>query len=142
VGGCLIGDIKDANAHHPADSESADHTRIRARQTALRRLKSRGRLLEGRPVAEAIWRDHTPRVAAFLERVGRHRVRPGGAQTVSAAYGRQDPRRPVQECRDTRREVTARSPRPPAGLRAGDRATQAAASSLPRSDSGVISRFF
>jgi len=49
------------------------------------------RLLEGRPVAEAIWRDLEPRVAAFLERVGRAPCLGlvGGADESAAAYGRQ-----------------------------------------------------
>jgi len=49
------------------------------------------RLLEGRPVAEAIWRDVEPRAAEFLQRVGR-RVCLGlvsGADETAAAYARQ-----------------------------------------------------
>jgi methylenetetrahydrofolate dehydrogenase (NADP+)/methenyltetrahydrofolate cyclohydrolase len=51
----------------------------------------RGRLLEGRPVAEAVWRDLEPRTAAFAERVGRPPCLGlvGGADEAAAAYGRQ-----------------------------------------------------
>jgi len=49
------------------------------------------RLLEGRPVADALWRDLEPRAAAFLERVGRlpSLALVGGADEAAAAYGRQ-----------------------------------------------------
>jgi len=49
------------------------------------------RLLEGRPVAEAIWRQVEPRAAQFAERAGRPPCLGlvGGADEVAAAYGRQ-----------------------------------------------------
>jgi methylenetetrahydrofolate dehydrogenase (NADP+)/methenyltetrahydrofolate cyclohydrolase len=49
------------------------------------------RRLEGRPVAEAIWRDLEPRAAAFAERAGRPPCLGlvGGADEAAAAYGRQ-----------------------------------------------------
>jgi methylenetetrahydrofolate dehydrogenase (NADP+) / methenyltetrahydrofolate cyclohydrolase len=49
------------------------------------------RLLEGRPVAEAIWRDVEQRAAAFAERAGRavSLGLVGGADAAAAAYGRQ-----------------------------------------------------
>jgi methylenetetrahydrofolate dehydrogenase (NADP+)/methenyltetrahydrofolate cyclohydrolase len=49
------------------------------------------RLLEGRPVAEAIWRALEPRVAAFAERTGRQPCLGlvSGADEAAAAYGRQ-----------------------------------------------------
>jgi methylenetetrahydrofolate dehydrogenase (NADP+)/methenyltetrahydrofolate cyclohydrolase len=54
-------------------------------------LEPRGRLLEGRPVAEAVWRDLEARVAAFLKRVGRPPCLGlvGGGDEAAAAYGRQ-----------------------------------------------------
>src|SRR5229473_6110262 len=49
------------------------------------------RLLEGRPVAEAIWRQVEPRAAQFAERAGRPPCLGlvGGADEAAAAYGRQ-----------------------------------------------------
>jgi methylenetetrahydrofolate dehydrogenase (NADP+)/methenyltetrahydrofolate cyclohydrolase len=49
------------------------------------------RRLEGRPVAEAIWRDLEPRAAAFAERAGRPPCLGlvGGVDGAAAAYGRQ-----------------------------------------------------
>src|SRR2546423_317413 len=49
------------------------------------------RILEGRPVAEAIWRDLAPRAAAFAQRAGRPPCLGlvGGADESAAAYGRQ-----------------------------------------------------
>jgi methylenetetrahydrofolate dehydrogenase (NADP+)/methenyltetrahydrofolate cyclohydrolase len=49
------------------------------------------RLLEGRPVADAIWRDVEQRSAAFAERAGRAVCLGlvGGADAAAAAYGRQ-----------------------------------------------------
>ena len=49
------------------------------------------RLLEGRPVADAIWRDLTPRAAAFADRAGRPPCLGlvSGTDEAAAAYGRQ-----------------------------------------------------
>src|SRR5258708_10021295 len=49
------------------------------------------RILDGRPVAEAIWRDLAPRAAAFAERAGRLPCLGlvGRADESAAAYGRQ-----------------------------------------------------
>jgi len=49
------------------------------------------RLLEGRPVAEAIWRDVEPRAAEFSDRAGRPPCLGlvSGTDAVAAAYGRQ-----------------------------------------------------
>src|SRR6266567_172477 len=49
------------------------------------------RLLEGRPVAEAIWRDLEPRAAALAERAGRppYLGLVAGADESAAAYARQ-----------------------------------------------------